>query len=102
MDEQVQQQPGQNATVKPSKEKIRITVRNRMRILFDDEVKSLTSKNDSGIFDVLPEHSNFISLITSPLILRTPDGKKQEITFKSGLLIVKDNRIHCYIDLLPK
>src|SRR6266568_6548943 len=66
----------------PSAEKIHVTVRNRIRVLFDDYAKSVTSKNDTGIFDVLPEHSNFISLITSPLTVRTLEGKKQEITFK--------------------
>ena len=86
----------------PSIEKIHVVVRNRFSIIFDKDVKSITSKNDTGTFDVLPEHSNFISLISSPLILRTLDGKKQEITFKNGLIKVKDNSIHCYVDLLAK
>lgn len=73
-----------------------------MAILFDDYVKAVTSKNDTGVFDVLPTHSNFISLITSPLILRKLDGQKQEITFNNGIIKVKDNAIHCYIDLLAK
>lgn len=102
MEEPAQQKQVQTLPTKVSEEKIHVTVRNRMKLLFDDDVKSLTSKNDSGIFDILPEHSNFISLITSPLILRKPDGQQQEISFTSGLLIVKDDSVHCYIDLLPK
>jgi F0F1-type ATP synthase epsilon subunit len=87
---------------KPTSEKIHLTIRNRIRVLFDDDVKAVTSKNDTGIFDVLPEHSNFISLITSPLIIRKLDGQKQEITFNNGLIKVKENTVHCYIDLLSK
>lgn len=102
MDEASQQKQVQTLPVKASEVKIHVIVRNRMKILFDDDVKSLTSKNDSGVFDILPEHSNFITLITSPLIMRKPDGQKQEITFTSGLLIVKDDAVHCYVDLLPK
>jgi len=86
----------------PDSEKIKVTVRNRTAILFTDYVKSVTSKNDTGVFDVLPTHSNFISLISSPLILRKLDGQKQEITFDNGLLKVKDNVIHCYVDLIAK
>lgn len=86
----------------PSEEKIHVVVRNRNKILFDADVSSVSSKNDTGVFDVLPEHSNFISLITSPLVLRTPDGKKKEITFDNGIIKVKDNAVHCYIDLLAK
>jgi F0F1-type ATP synthase epsilon subunit len=92
----------QAASLNTSAEKIHVTVRNRIKVLFDEDVKSLTSKNDTGIFDILPEHSNFISLITSPLVLRKITGQKQEISFKSGLIIVKENSVHCYIDLLIK
>ncbi len=100
-------QPQQATPILPpaqtlEEEKIKVTVRNRMAILFDDYVKAVTSKNDTGVFDVLPTHSNFISLITSPLILRKLDGQKQEITFNNGIIKVKDNAIHCYIDLLAK
>jgi F0F1-type ATP synthase epsilon subunit len=98
------QQPTQEAspTINTAEDKIKVIVRNRMAILFDDYVKSLTSKNDTGEFDVLPTHSNFISLISSPLILRKLDGQKQEIKFTKGLIKVKDNAVHCYIDLIAK
>ena len=102
-DTQTQHPIQQPATVQnPAEEKIKVTVRNRTAILFDDYVTAVTSKNDTGEFDVLPEHSNFISLIASPLILRKPDGQKQEIKFSTGIIKVKDNAIHCYIDLLGK
>lgn len=92
----------QTLKVNTSEEKIHVIVRNRMKVVFDEDVKSLTSKNDTGIFDILPEHSNFISLIISPLVLRKLNGQKQEISFSTGLIIVKNNTIHCYIDLLAK
>jgi len=95
-----QQTPVPNPAPSMSIEKIHVTVRNRTKVLFNDEVKSVSSKNDTGIFDILPEHSNFISLISSPLIIRKLDGHKQEISFTNGLIKVKDNSIHCYIDLL--
>ena len=83
-------------------EKIHVRVRNRIKLLFDDDVTAVTSKNDTGIFDVLPEHANFISLISSPLILRKLDGQKQEIPFTNGIIKVKDNAVYCYIDLISK
>ena len=90
------------STVAVNLEKIKVTVRNRTAVLFDDYVKSVTSKNDTGVFDVLPTHSNFISLISSPLVLGQLDGKKKEITFTTGILKVKDNAVHCYVDLVTK
>ena len=98
------QQTNRPEDIKPPtneyKETIRVVVRNRIQVLFNEEAKSVTSKNDTGTFDVLPEHSNFISLISSPLVIRKTNGQKQEITFKNGLLKVKDNSVHCYVDLL--
>lgn len=100
-DTQPQTQPSNpQATPAPGEEKLHVTVRNRIKIVFDDDAHSVSSKNATGVFDILPEHSNFISLIMSPLIIRTMDGKKQEITFDNGLLKVNSNKVHCYIDLL--
>ncbi|HSX08605.1 MAG TPA: hypothetical protein VLF93_00445 [Candidatus Saccharimonadales bacterium] len=83
-------------------EKIHLRIRNRTQIIFNDDVKSVTSRNDTGLFDILPEHANFISLISSPLIIGKLDGKKQEIPFNNGIIKVKDNAIFCYIDLISQ
>ena len=110
-DTQPTQQPTTNPTVQTATaqaspevdaEKIHVTVRNRTQLLFNDNVKSLTSKNDTGTFDILPEHANFISLIGGSLIIRKLDGQKQEIPVRNGVIKVKDNAIYCYIDLISK
>lgn len=100
-DTQTQPNPPQ-ASPTPAVEKLHVTVRNRMKVIFDDDAHSVSSKNATGVFDILPEHSNFISLIMSPLTIRTMEGKKQEITFNNGLLKVRNNTVHCYIDLLSQ
>jgi F0F1-type ATP synthase epsilon subunit len=96
------QQPVEQPVTLVEAEKIHVTVRNRTQILFNDDVKSLTSKNDTGIFDILPEHANFISLIGGSLIIGKMDGQKQEIPVRNGVIKVKDNAIYCYIDLISK
>jgi len=88
--------------VNPADEKIHLVLRNRNQILFNDYVKAVTSKNDTGVFDILPEHSNFISLISTPLTIHLVGGGKKEIPFTNGIIKVKDNAIFCYIDLLAK
>jgi len=99
-DVQSQQQTTRSSTIPSGK--IRVVVRNRDKVLFDDEVKSVSSKNDTGSFDILPEHTNFITLIKSPLTIRMSDGKIQEIALSNGIIKVKDNEVYCYIDLLVK
>lgn len=93
-------QPVPPPTANAHFDRIRVTVRNRKKIIFDDYVTALTSRNDSGTFDVLPEHSNFISVLRDSITLHLVDGRKIKILLKNGLIKVKDNAIKCYIDLL--
>jgi F0F1-type ATP synthase epsilon subunit len=96
-------QPVQPATTqepKPILDRIHVMVRNRRQVLFDDDVKALTSKNDTGVFDILPEHSNFISVMKEAITLHKLDGTEQVITLKNGLIKVKNSSVRCYIDLL--
>ena len=79
---------------------LHLTIRNRKRIYFDDDVKSVTSLNDKGIFDILPEHAHFISLIQKNISYHTLNGKKETIAITNGVMRVEDNNVHCYIDLI--
>jgi hypothetical protein len=81
-------------------DRIHVMVRNRRQILFDDDVKAVTSINDTGLFDVLPEHSNFISVLKDSIKLHKMDGTEEVITLKNGVMKVKDSGVKCYIDLL--
>ncbi len=83
-----------------SSDKIHLTVRNRKRILFNEDVRAVTSHNDSGRFDILPQHSNFISVINQGITIHKLDGQEQTIPVANGVIKVKDSTIHCYIDLL--
>lgn len=94
--------PPQSPAVIPVAESIHVMVRNRKQLLFDDDVKALTSKNDTGIFDVLPEHSNFISVLKESIKLHKMDGTEQVIPLQNGLIKVKDSGVKCYIDLLTQ
>lgn len=84
----------------PQEEKIHVMVRNRRQILFDDEVKAITSRNDTGLFDVLPEHSNFISTIKEKIVIHKLDGQTYEVLLSNGIIKVKNSSIRCYIDLI--
>jgi F0F1-type ATP synthase epsilon subunit len=81
-------------------EKIHLLVRSRKKIIFDADVKAVTSINDKGIFDILPEHAHFISLIQKYILVHALDGKDQKIDLNTGVLKVEDNKINCYIDLI--
>lgn len=62
------------------------------------EATILTSENSEGIFDILPDHARFMSLISSaPVSIELADGAKKEYTFESALLSCADNEVVIYV-----
>ena len=76
--------------------KIHVNIKDRGKTFFDGDVTAISSYNDVGLFDVLPLHENFISLIKDKIILH--DGINQkELKIENGLLKVKGSRINIYL-----
>lgn len=78
---------------------IAVTIKNRKGVLVQEEVKAISSLNDKGIFDILPEHANFISIIKDNIVLHKKDGSKNEMKIGKGVLRVYENEIHIYLDI---
>ena len=77
---------------------ITVIVRNRETILFQDKVRSVTSYNDRGVFDILPEHESFISLIKNSVIIHKNKNENQEIKIDNGVVRVYKNNVFFYIN----
>lgn len=77
---------------------IHIVARNKDRILFDGDVFAVTSYNDKGEFDVLPEHENFISTIKNKLIIHKTRKEKEEFQIENGIIRVTRDRVYAYVN----
>lgn len=80
-----------------SHDTLHVFIRNRDSVMFQGDVVSISTRNEKGIFDILPLHSNFISLVEQKLILQKIDGQKQEFFVSNGILRVSENRVEVYI-----
>jgi len=77
-----------------------LKVKTRDEIIFEGPVKSLTSFNDKGRFDILDRHASFISLIYKSLIIRPLSGKVIVLDdIKDGLLRIVENKIDVYLNV---
>ncbi|PIV01185.1 hypothetical protein COS55_02365 [Candidatus Shapirobacteria bacterium CG03_land_8_20_14_0_80_40_19] len=83
-----------------SKELLSLTVRTRDKVLFEGEAKSVTSTNEIGVFSVLPQHANFISVIKEFLTVTKSSGEKVTFQTKTGLLKIWENEAHVFLDVL--
>lgn len=76
---------------------IAVTVRSREKIVFEGEAIAFTSVNQKGIFDVLPQHENFISIVRDVVVIHQEEGKREEFKVERGVMKVKENKVHVYL-----
>ncbi|OGC69820.1 hypothetical protein A2415_04315 [candidate division WWE3 bacterium RIFOXYC1_FULL_39_7] len=76
-----------------------LTVKSREGILFTGIVKTVTSNNDRGRFDVLSYHANFISLIKDYVEYVGQDDKKVSIPIRDAVMRVDKNKVDVYMGI---
>ncbi|OGE37325.1 hypothetical protein A3D79_00070 [Candidatus Daviesbacteria bacterium RIFCSPHIGHO2_02_FULL_39_8] len=66
-------------------------------ILFEGKAESVTSTNSKGLFDILADHANFITLIENkPIIIRVADKLPLTFTFPIAIIYTSSNRVNIY------
>lgn len=68
-------------------------------IHYSGKARSVTSFNRLGEFDILPGHSNFITLIFNSVSIITENGEKIGYQFKSGVLEVRKNVVNIFLGI---
>lgn len=67
---------------------------------YDGQAFSVSAENDTGPFDILPKHHNFISLLSPcELNVRTVSKGEQKIRISGGLMHVKADRVIVFLDV---
>lgn len=69
------------------------------KIYYEGDAYSLTALNETGPFDILPHHSNFICmLLPCDLIIETPYDT-QTVKISRALMHVKAEKVTIYLDV---
>lgn len=68
-------------------------------VLYEGEIEALTSGNEKGVFDILPFHENFITIVNQTLTVHEKSKNKKDFPIQTGVIRVKDNRIQIYLGL---
>ena len=71
---------------------------NKENYAFRGYVKSISSTNSEGIFDILPEHENFVTLISEKITLVGVDGKKMEFELGKAVVEASNNLVKVFIE----
>ena len=78
---------------------IPLTIHDRTGVIFAADVRGISAYNARGLFDVLPVHANFISVLRKKLVLHKTDGSKEEIHLDSGVIRVLLNRAVVFVGI---
>ena len=77
-----------------------VKVYSPFRDYYDGPAFSLSAENDTGPFDVLPKHHNFISLLSPcEMVLRTVKNGDQKIRISGGIMHVKADKVIVFLDV---
>lgn len=69
------------------------------KIYFDGDAQSISAINDTGPFDILPKHHNFMTLINpGDVIVRSEKGE-EKIPIQRGIMHVKADEVVVFLDV---
>jgi len=80
-------------------DKIEISVKTKEKTIYKGKASTFTSRNDVGIFDILPMHANFITLINDFIVLDKGLVSEQKIDLEKGLVFFRDNKVDVYVGI---
>ena len=74
-----------------------IFIRSRTKVYYKGSAKSLSAKNPTGEFDILPMHANFVTMIKGWVVIDRSLPTEKKIEFDSGVISVTGNRVDVYV-----
>ena len=74
-----------------------VVIKNKEGTLFEGVASAITSINERGIFDVLPLHENFISVVKDFIRIHKTNGQSQDMKITMGVVKVIQNKVNVYV-----
>ena len=82
---------------KPVEGQLHVFVMTGDSVVYDDTATSVSSRNEKGRFDILPMHTNFISIVKEFVLIQINAEDKKEIDIKNGIMRVYENNVQVFV-----
>lgn len=69
------------------------------KVYYDDLAESISAVNDTGEFDILPKHHNFMTLISQGEVVVRNGEKEEKIPIHKGIMHVKSDEVIVFLDV---
>ncbi|HEX5456482.1 MAG TPA: hypothetical protein VFW77_03900 [Candidatus Saccharimonadales bacterium] len=81
-------------------DRIHIKIYSPFRTYFDGNAVSVSATNDTGPFDVLPQHHRFMTILNAGEVVVRGEGKEQQrYKIDRGIMHVRDNQVTVFLDV---
>lgn len=78
---------------------IHVKIHSPFRTYFDGKATSISAINDTGPFDVLPEHHRFMTILNQGELTVRNDKDEQKYKIDRGIMHVRDNQVVVFLDV---
>jgi F0F1-type ATP synthase epsilon subunit len=76
---------------------LEVYIRSRTKNYYKGSAQSLTTYNDKGELDILPMHTNFVSIIKKYIIVDKGLPTLKKFDLESAVLSVQDGKVDVYV-----
>lgn len=83
----------------PKTKLIKVKIIETQKTIFYGKARSITAQNETGPFDILPGHINFVTLINGALTIIQEDGTPFSIEITDGVLRNKMDYVKIYLGI---
>ena len=79
---------------------ISVKVFSAYRNYYEDQAQSISAVNDTGPFDILPQHHNFMTLINEgEIVIRAEGAEDKKLRITKGVMHVRQNKVTVFLDV---
>ena len=103
-DDKQGEQPQDDKAKKGKKElsdSMHVKVHAPYKVYYDDQATSISAENDTGPFDILPNHHNFMTLVNQCDVVVRNGEKEDKIPINRGVMHVKADQVILFLDVWP-
>lgn len=78
---------------------LNVSVRSKKEKIYEGIARSVSSQNEMGFFDILPMHTNFVTLVKNFVVIDKGLSTEKYIKIESGIVTVVGDLVKVYIGI---
>ena len=78
---------------------LKVYVRSKKQTIFEGNAKSISSQNDGGFFDILPMHTNYVTLVKNFVLVDKGLSSEKHIKLDSGIITVVADTVKVFVGI---